>query len=480
LELIPGIPAVESMYLSTVKKFNRLVFWPALLVLGVAVLLYLASFLPVITGYSAKTMCSGIFLCGRKEADLRKEELGHFPFSLASVSINWKGRSVSSRIWGLAEKKAVYRPGFGATLLNGIRELELRPAELALPDSGPEEKDSFLWKDEDTLAEAGTITINEDLVNRVINSVFAPHNNKPSGTRAILVVYRDLIIAERYAEGFSVQTKQIGWSMTKGILNALIGQLVYQGRLQVRDPAPVEDWRQDERKNITTEELMQMTSGLRWQEFGLSSSSAATMLFKEKNMAEFAARSGLAHVPGEVFNYSDGSANILSGIIRQVTGDSDYYRFPYKALLHPIGMDNTILETDAAGNFVGSSYCYATARDWAKLGLLYLHDGISKKKRILPEGWVKFSTTSTFASHGHYGALFWVNDQDRLIPGSGRAYPHVPPDCYSCQGYQGQYIWIIPSRKLVIVRLALEPDDPLDPDHFLAELLKAFPPNQDP
>ncbi len=202
------------------------------------------------------------------------------------------------------------------------------------------------------------------------------------------------------------------------------------------------------------------------------------MLFKEDDMAVYALNKSLRHEPGTVFNYSDGSVNILQMIMRKTLGDESYYRFPYEQLFYKTGMLNTIIEPDASGTFVGSSYIYATARDWARLGLLYLQDGVWNGERLLPEGWVKFSTTQSAAKNvhkgGRYGAGWWVNQSDRNN-GNNRLYPKVPEDCFYAQGWDGQYVWVIPSKKLVVVRLACEGFSAMDPDTFLADVIKALP-----
>jgi len=137
-------------------------------------------------------------------------------------------------------------------------------------------------------------------------------------------------------------------------------------------------------------------------------------------------------------------------------------------------MFHTILEVDPGGTFVGSTYCFATARDWARFGLLYMNDGVWCGERILPVGWVKFtaapSCTKTNIHLGEYGALWWVNTDHN--------YPHVPKDCFFCQGYFGQYVWVIPSKKLVIVRLSDEEGDHLDNDAFLSKVINSFYPTQ--
>ena len=254
--------------------------------------------------------------------------------------------------------------------------------------------------------------------------------------------------------------------MTKGITNALVGILVNEGKLNIYQPAPVEAWQEDQRSRITMADLLHMESGLRWWEFYGGPSDATRMLFKEKDMGTYAIQSEIRNPPGKVFNYSSGTANILSAIIRKTVADSDYYRFPYEQLFYKTGMYSALLEPDAGGTFVGSSYCYATARDWARFGLLYLQDGVWNGQRILPKGWVDFTRRGDPETGNSYGALWWLN--------KGRRHPKLPADCYSCGGYEGQYIWVIPSKDLVVVRMACEHGRRLDPDAFVPAVMGAL------
>jgi CubicO group peptidase (beta-lactamase class C family) len=286
-----------------------------------------------------------------------------------------------------------------------------------------------------------------------------------TGTRAVVIVYHGKIIAEEYAPGFDRHTRLMGWSMTKGVTSALTGILVAQHKLQLDAPAPVAEWANDSRREVTLAELMHMNSGLRWWEFYGGPSDATRMLFKESNMGEYAMRSPLRNAPGREFNYSSGTANIVSAIIRKTVGEEEYYHFPYQALFERVGMYSALMELDGSGTFVGSSYCYATARDWARFGLLYLHDGIWNGQRVLPEGWVKWTTTGE-----SYGGMWWLNHGGPGI----RRHPELPEDCYSCEGYEGQYIWVIPSKDLVVVRLACEHGSKLAPDTFLPEVIRAL------
>jgi hypothetical protein len=245
--------------------------------------------------------------------------------------------------------------------------------------------------------------------------------------------------------------------------------------MNIYEPVPFAQWKNDARNTITISDLMHMSSGLNWWEFYAAPSDCTNMLFNEKSMGEFAIRSSLATSPGSVFNYSSGSANMLSYLIRLSLGDSIYYKFPYEQLFYRAGMYSAVLEQDAGGTFIGSSYCYATARDWARFGLLYLNDGIINGERIFPEGWVSFTRTPTKAKDEQkrgYGALWWLNKRSNT-DNNDKVHPDVPSDAYACLGYEGQSVWVIPSKKLVVVRMALEKKHKLDPNDFLPGIIKA-------
>jgi hypothetical protein len=408
-------------------------------------------------------MCSAVFVAGRDPGAVVRQDLGHFPFSMGRYEVSRSDSSVTASIWGLAKKKAIYRKGLGATLVNGMDEGELRRQ---VPDSllmvcPALNIDTLEWPQGDRMKDTALpASVDRRRVEDLLTRMFLQGGDS-NGTRAVVVVYDGRIVGERYAAGFGPNIPLAGWSMTKGITNALLGILAGQGRLDIRQPVAVASWQADERCRITITHLMHMRSGLRWWEFYGLPDACTRMLFSEKDMGDFAARSGLRHPPGEVFNYSSGTANILSGVIRKVLPPKEYYRWPYEQLFYKIGMYHTVLEPDAGGTFVGSSYCYATARDWARFGLLYLNDGVWMGQRILPEGWVKFTRTGE-----GYGALWWLNNQGR--------WPDVPADCFLCEGYEGQYIWVIPSRKLVVVRLALQRGR-LQVNETLKDLLAALP-----
>lgn len=480
-----------------ILKFLGLVFL-------IGVIVYLWKALPIISGYAAKVACSGIFVAGRQPDRVLRDDLSSFPTNLASCTVNFQDSSVTASVLGLGSRKAVYRWRLGATLINGMTEQAVREQHVVRPVAPRLNPDTIDWPDGDRLrpfragvslgmaaSSAGAVAssagdstgMDRDVALRVDDSgtgmsrldtmklrlavarAFGEGGAESTGTRAVVVVWHGQVVAERYAEGFDRHTRLAGWSMTKSVMNALAGILVKEGKLNTGAAAPIPGWSQDDRRLITVADLMHMNSGLRWWEFYGGPSDATDMLFKEANMGEYAANSSLRHSPGQVFNYSSGTANILSLILRKAIGEDYYYRFPYEQLFERTGMYSAVLEPDASGTFVGSSYCYATARDWARFGLLYLHDGIWDGQRILPEGWVKWTTTGT-----SYGALWWLNRAD----GGVRRHPHIPADCYACEGYEGQYVWVVPGDDLVVVRLAMEHGRRLKPDVFLPGIIKAL------
>jgi hypothetical protein len=236
--------------------------------------------------------------------------------------------------------------------------------------------------------------------------------------------------------------------------------------LSVDASAPVEEWLKDKRREITINDLMHMSSGLKWNEDYGDVSDVTNMLYSERNCYQSAIKAPFEKKPNAVWKYSSGTANILSGIVRiTLKNDSQYFEFPYNELFRKIGMNSMVLETDANGYFVGSSYSYATAKDWAKFGQLYLQNGVWKGDTILPKGWVEYTKTSADAANGQYGAQFWLN--------RSRALPDIPEDMFSCQGHRGQRIFIIPSRQLVVVRMGFS-ENKFDHNQFLKMILNAF------
>lgn len=416
--------------------------------------------LPIATGYAAKTMASGIFLSNRDKADIEAYDLNFFPVKNASCTIDYEDSSVTCSLMGLSSAKAIYRHGLGATLVNGLDENEIRAQKFTLAISPKISPDTIPWPMGDKHTDSFPVCVDSTAVAAAVAKTFAGNDTDTpitNITRALIVLYDGKIIAERYAPGITRNTKLTGWSMTKSVTSALVGLLVKEGRLQVEGPAPVPEWKdpKDPRHQISIRQLLQQTNGLDFEERYDVPADANRMLFVEGDAAAFTAAHPLKNKPGTDFRYSSGNTNILSRIIRQTTGETNYHAYPYQALFHKIGMYNTVLEPDASGTFVGSSFCYATARDWARFGLLYLNNGRVNGQYLLPENWVKESTTpSTAAETGEYGFQWWLNAGAKSNP-QKRSYPALPTDMYYADGYEGQNIFVIPSSRLVVVRLGL-------------------------
>jgi hypothetical protein len=292
----------------------------------------------------------------------------------------------------------------------------------------------------------------------------------------VVVLWKGRIVSERYGQGITPDTPLAGWSLTKSVTNALVGILVGQGRLALHEPVRVPEWAGDGRGRITVDQLLRMTSGLAFDErSGPVLSDVNRMLLLAPDAASYAAGKPLKHAPGTVWAYASGTTNVLSRLVRGAVGGSleDYWAFPRRELFDPMGMTSAVLEPDASGTFVGSSFAYATARDWGKVGLLYLRDGVWNGQRILPEGWVAYTVTPTpQAPEGRYGAHFWLYHRplSREDPRSGAL-----PTAFYASGYEGQYVVVVPSRDLVVVRLGNTPDEAAwDVEAFVREVVAAL------
>ncbi len=436
---------------------------------------------PIISGYGAKNICSCIYLSERPLADIVARELSTFPLTLGHFEHDTSAATVTGSVFGMAERSAFYRKGLGCTLSKNRSEISPMPppVETAFAHDKRLPKDSLWPQGERVLAIdhwAGIFDINQ--LNATIASAFEEKKpEKPQNTRAVVIVHDGQLVTEAYAEGFDRNMPLLGWSMSKSITNALIGILVKDGKLRIEDTPSLALWtkeKNDPRNKITINHLLRMSSGLAWEEEYSGPSSATNMLFKNPNMGKSAARASLEHPPGEHWYYSSGTSNILSLIIRQTVGDKDYASFPRKRLLEKIGMYSATLEPDASGTYVGSSYTFATARDWARFGLLYYNDGLWNGERILPEGWVAYSTTPTpDAPIGEYGAHFWLNAGPKGKP-ELRPLPQVPEDMFSANGFSGQRIYIIPSKKLVVVRLGNSKKGNFDYNSFLSGIISSL------
>ncbi|QOD59841.1 serine hydrolase [Polaribacter haliotis] len=437
------------------KIFKRILLLLAVFIL-IAVI-YNYPKLNMLSGYSAKNTASSVFL-GKRTLQLTDSTDNNFsPVNLATDRVDTEKKIATSSAFGLLTRKAIYREGLGAVLT--LDESDETTPYLVPKRLKPDNKTPFPYGN---APQKDTVFTNVDYqkLEKAIDFLFEEKNQ----TRAGVVIYKNQIIAERYADGFDKTSKLLGWSMTKSITSTIFGILQSQGKLNVQDKAPIKSWQNDDRKNITIHNLLQMNSGLVWDENYEEISDATRMLFLERNMTKEQEKKQLEGKPNESWNYSSGTTNLLSGILRsQFKTHQEYLDFWYTNLIDKIGMNSMTVEADLDGNYVGSSYAWATARDWAKFGLLYLHRGNWNGTQLFNEFWTDYVVAPTPTSDGWYGAQFWLNS-------SGR-YPDVSKKMFFASGYQGQNVYILPDEELVIVRLSLTKN--ADQNEFLKGVVES-------
>ncbi len=466
----------KKIAVSNFKTRVTVVFTWILILTSVYVIYFMVNMFPVIAGYGAKNLCSCVYIQGRSEADVIQQELGTIMGKVGTFEVNREDSSATGKVWFFISKKAIFRKGLGCTLVNGLEEDELRAQNFVGKTDLAINQDTIAWPDGNMISTSMPTGVDQITLQKIVVDAFVDSNPKTAtNTRAVVVLYDGFIVAEKYANGYNASTPLMGWSMTKSITNALMGIVVGEGRMTLDDAALLDVWKNDDRIKIKLTDLMHASSGLDWGEIYSRPSDATEMLFRSKDAGRFAFLKKRAHAPNEKFYYSSGSTNILSWIIRERLGDARYHRLPYEKLFNKIGMNSAVIEPDAAGTFVGSSFSYATARDWARFGLLYLNDGVWNGERILPEGWVKYtSTPAPAAPIGEYGAQWWLNAGAKENP-SNRKYPDVPPDSFQAEGFEGQFVFVIPSKKLVVVRLGLSQKAEPDMNKFVKEIIGAMP-----
>jgi CubicO group peptidase (beta-lactamase class C family) len=298
-----------------------------------------------------------------------------------------------------------------------------------------------------------------------LDRILADDTLTGAGMRAVVVVAHGRIVAERYAPGFSAATPLLGWSMAKTVVAGLVGVLVKEGRLTLDQSAGWATPGGDGRERIRIADLLSMSSGLHFNEGYGAVSDVTRMLYLEPDMSEFARAQPLAHPVGEFWSYSSGTANILSRIVQDAGGRLGA-RVADEKIFKPLGMTSAIIETDEDGTLVGSSYMYATTRDWARYAQFLLQDGVWRGQEMLPRGYVAMMASPVAASGGQYGhGLVWL--------GSEAAFG-IPADTFWMEGHDGQSIAIIPSRELAIVRLGLTPAlDHYQPQPLVKAILEA-------
>ncbi len=392
----------------------------------------------IASGAVAHNICSASFLSGRDPGAVVRDELLDEPGMallgpFLSYGIDRRLGEAHVTIAGLFESRARFVPGRGCRLV-------LEPMQDPPPLPAMEVRSSTSVPMKLHSTEPGMIA--------ALDRAFA----EPAKTRAIVVMHNGRIVAERYAPGWSADMRIWGHSLTKSVTHALLGILLQRGSVDLDRPAPIPEWSNpdDPRHAITVRHLMTMTAGFPEDETGAGWDRSSRMWFVESDEGAFAASERPRSAPGTQWAYHNGSVMLLARIIRERV-DGDAQLFAGQALFQPAGMTSAVLEIDGAGTPIGSTFMWATARDWARFGQLYLDNGVVDGKGLLPDGWAEQAATPTPFAAGGYGALFWTNRGDSPGARSRRA-AGMPADSYAARGYRGQWIIIVPSARLVIAR----------------------------
>ncbi len=406
------------------------------------------------TGFAAKNLCSGHYNSGYPLDQFMAEALVPVnpAFRLVRYEHDEEKQQIRTRILGLKQRIAQYREGIGCTLL-GVGQLQLS-GHIETPTPGLADN-TLPWPD--GLAKPiYKETVNYQKLTEALDYAFA--ETEESGlkqTKAVLVVHQGDLIIERYAAPIERNTPSLSWSMAKSITNLLIATLVRNDRLDIHAPVAIASWQIDARKEITVDHLLRMSSGLKFNETYGINTDVTYMLSNAISASDYAIQSRLDYPIDTNWSYSSGTSNILARIAFDAIGGDLQAKYDYvqKYLFNPLGITSALMETDGSNVFIGSSYFYASPLDYAKLGQLLLQNGYWKDQQLLPDGWVEYSTRPTpTAPNREYGAQFWLNlrsDSDSYTP----PWPDAPEDAFYMGGYQGQYIIIIPSEELVVVRL---------------------------
>jgi len=354
---------------------------------------------------------------------------------------------------GLLGSRAAFHDGFGCVLLHGSKQPYLLKSDL---DALKAPKTPPLLPE---IAGPAVVEPADPALQAALDHAFQEPASPPfRRTKAVVVIHDGRVIAERYADGVGVDTPLFGFSMTKSVVNALLGILTLQGRITPSLPAPIPEWRgaTDPRREIEVEHLMRMTTGLALDETN-SGFDPSNQMYLYDDMAGFAVKAALIAAPGTRWHYSSATTQLLARIIRDIAGGPEQtLTFAWRELFNPLGMRSVTLEFDASGTLQGSANMLASARDWARLGLLYLNDGEIGGRRILPDDWVGFSASATLDTD--YGAGFWTNRSEHPYA-RGRVRLGIPRDAFFASGYLGQRVVILPTQHLVIARLG----DSVDP-----------------
>jgi len=431
--------------------------------------------LPIGTGYAAKNICSGYFMGGMDADTLANRfiapQIDPLPL-LWQITIDDEKQTVyvQDKIFKKHfSAEAYYREGFGCTLMHDYSKEELdaqlpAPLQYQLAEQLP-------WP----MGKSGTaeqqLDVDYNALEAAVENGFIENDNNTRNTMAIAVIHKNELIAEKYAPEIDASTKMVGWSMSKSFTSTLIGLLQDRGFIDIKEPAPVPEWSSNDKQGITTEHLLHMAAGLEWFERSQGPNhDQGYILHRTSDFSSFYSKQPVVTEPGTQYNYSTGATSLLGRIAHdQLGGDlADTYYFMQDTLFHKINIDDAVLEFDTVGQPGGAAYLWLTARDWARLGLLYLNRGNWFGNQVLSEEWINYATTPS-PSNPEYGAQIWLNT-DRSI------WPSLPESTYAFLGHQEQRVMIVPEHDLVVVRLGYSFENGADKlEELMEDIIASLP-----
>lgn len=402
------------------------------------------------TGLGAKLACSGHYLSGF-DAQQNADDLATYSALTRLLKVQpVPPDGIAASLLGSPVALARYRPGLGCTLEYGSRS--------ALDDvvyTPPNLDATALWPQGPVVGAA------EPGMAALLSAVLEQDNAAGLDTRALLVVQRGRIIGEAYAAGIGADTPLLGWSMGKSVTAIMLGRLEAMGKVSVAERDLFPAWTADERAAITLQNMLQMSSGLAFTENYVPGSDSTRMLFMSPSASDVAMASPLEHAPGSFWSYSSGTSNLLARLVFERVGGSPQAQLDFiqREISAPLGLQHTTLEPDASGVFVGSSFIYAPARDWARFAHLLVNGGKINGRRLLSEDWITRAVQPNHSSNEkRYGYQLWLN-----AGGPESRWPSLPLSAYAMQGNRAQVVMMLPSLHAAIVRLGWSAADyPVD------------------
>lgn len=393
----------------------------------------------VATGIGSKLLCSSRFVSGFSAEQSFDDLVQYSPLlDLLEVSTDGNSKVVETSFLGISTKTASYIPGLGCSVdypdYTQRQELETQ-VDRASSEPWPR---------------GNTVTNLRPDMQALLETQVERDNSAGFNTRALLVVQNGSILGEAYAQGADSTTPLLGWSMAKSLTSVMLGNLELRGLLNLDSSTEFSEWKDDERSSIRITDLLTMSDGLEFSEEYNPGDDATTMLFTSPSASDFTIARPLAHEPGTHFNYSSGTANVLSRIYLDTLGGAQQSYDDYQAnIAGPLGFQNAVFEVDASGAFFGSSYLYASARDWARLGQLMVSGGTINGQQLVTQDWIDRATApNTSENEKAYGYQWWLNRGDQEL-----RWPAIPVDAYAALGNRQQNMMIVPSKNAVIVRL---------------------------